>query len=351
MSSTLSPKGIEKDAEHFTPDVLQIDPEVETNHLCTFIRDQVVNRFKRQGAVIGLSGGVDSAVISELLVRALGPDRVLGLILPEKESNQISEIYARKQAGKLGIAVQKVDITEQLKAFGVYEKRDAVIRSIFPEFDDSTHTFNICLPQNILQKDRINYHSITIVDENHNRKTARLLPKDWMAISACQNIKQRTRMINLYALAERNNYLVCGTTNKSEADQGFFVKCGDGGVDIEPIAHLYKTQVFQLARYLGVIGEIINRTPSPDTYSLPVSDQEFYFCLPYQVLDLALYAYEHQIQSARAAEVLSISEEQLARIYKDIQAKARATWHLRALPPSPDQTFLEQLSMDQAPMD
>ncbi len=342
MDSSLMLKDVEHldDAEHFTQKVLEIDPEMESGRICTFIQDQVITGFKRQGAVIGLSGGIDSAVIAELLVRALGTERVSGLILPEKESNPISELYARKQAGKLGISVEKVDITEQLKALGVYEKRNAVIRSIFPEFNDS-YAFNISLPQNILQKDRLNYHSITIVDENQNRKTARLLPKDWLAISSCQNIKLRTRMINLYALAERNNYLVCGTTNKSEADQGFFVKFGDGGVDIEPIAHLYKTQVFQLARYLGVIGEIINRTPSPDTYSLPVSDEEFYFCLPYQMLDLILYAYERHVPSARVAKVLSISEEQLARIYRDIRSKARSTWHLRVFPPSLDQESVQ----------
>lgn len=341
MSSSLIEKGIEHfgDGGLFTQEVLKIDPEVECGRICAFIQDQIITRFKRQGAVIGLSGGVDSAVISELLVRSLGPGRVLGLILPERESNPISETYARKQAAKLGIRIEKIDITGQLEAFGVYEQRNAVISSIFPEFDDSS-VFNISLPQNILQKDRLNYHSITIVDKNQNAQTSRLLPKDWLAIAACQNIKQRARMINLYFRAERNNYLVCGTTNKTEADQGFYVKFGDGGVDIEPIAHLYKTQVFQLARYLGVIEEIINRTPSPDTYSLPVSDQEFYFCLPYKMLDMVLYAHEHEVPIAMIAEVLSLSEEQIARIFRDIQAKARATWHLRTLPPAPEQNMV-----------
>ncbi|MEW6382144.1 MAG: NAD(+) synthase [bacterium] len=343
MSSSLIEKGCEHlgDKGVFSRQVLKIDPQVECGRICAFIQDQVVTRFKRQGAVIGLSGGIDSAVISELLVRSLGPGRVLGLILPERESNPISETYARKQAAKLGIRVEKIDITRQLEAFGAYERRNAVISSIFPEFDDS-YVFNISLPQNILQKDRLSYHSITIVDKNQNHKTARLLPKDWLAIAACQNIKQRVRMINLYLWAEQNNYLVCGTTNKSEADQGFFVKFGDGGVDIEPIAYLYKTQIFQLARYLGVIEEIINRTPSPDTYSLPVSDQEFYFCLPYELLDLLLYAQEHEVPIAMISEVLSLSEEQIARIFKDIQAKARATWHLRALPPSLDHNLVRQ---------
>lgn len=339
MNSSLMSKSVEQQAkgDGYSPqEMLRVDPESECARICAFIREQVVARFKRQGAVIGLSGGIDSALVSELLVRALGRERVLGLILPERESNPVSEIYAKKQAAKLGIRVERVDISAQLKAFGVYERRNEVIRSIFPDFDDS-YVFNISLPQNLLEKDRLNYRFITVVDKHQNRKTARLSSQQWLAISACQNIKQRVRMINLYFWAERSNYLVCGTTNKSEAEAGFFVKFGDGGVDIEPIAHLYKTQVFQLARYLGVIDEIINRTPSPDTYSLPVSDQEFYFCLPYPMLDLALYAREHGVSIEQAAELLSISKEQLSRIYKDLEAKARATWHLRSLPPSVEQ--------------
>jgi len=317
----------------FSKDILKIDPEPETRRICTFIQNQAFTKFRRKGAVIGLSGGIDSAVVAELLVRTLSPERVLGIILPEKESNPISETYARKQADKLGIPIEKIDITDQLKTFGVYEKRDEVIKKTFPEFDDC-YIFHISLPQNILEKDRLNYHSITIQDGDKNKKTIRLSGRDWLAISSCQNIKQRTRMINLYYFAEKNNYVVGGTTNKSEVHQGFFVKFGDGGVDIEPIAHLYKTQIYQLARYLGVIEEIINRTPSPDTYSLPVSDQEFYFCLPYQMLDLILYAYENNIPNGEVTNVLNISEAQLSRIYKDIRTKANATWHLRQMPPT-----------------
>ena len=141
-------------------------------------------------------------------------------------------------------------------------------------------------------------------------------------------------MINLYHYAEKNNFIVGGTTNKTEVVQGFYVKFGDGGVDIEPLAHLFKTQVYKLGRYLGVIDEIIKRPPSPDTYSLTVTDKEFYFCLDYELLDLLLYAYENKVAASQIARTLDLKEEQIERVFKDFKAKERATWHLREMPPS-----------------
>ena len=266
-------------------------------------------------------------------MRALGKERVLGLFLPEKESNPISLEYGQEQAEKMGIRTETVDITENLRSTGVYQNRDHVIKRIFPEFDDS-YKFHITLPQNLLEKDRLNYHSITIEDRNGVRQKKRIPGIDWLEISACQNIKQRTRMIKMYYHAEKNNYIVAGTTNKAEVAQGFYVKFGDGGVDIEPIAHLYKTQVYQLARHSGVIDEIISRAPSPDTYSLPVTDKEFYFCLDYELLDLLLYAYENNVPSNEISNTLDLKEEQIQRAFNDFKAKERATWHLRQMPPS-----------------
>lgn len=317
----------------FSKEVLEIDASRETGRIGEFIREMTFKNFKRKGAVIGLSGGIDSAVIAELSGLALGRERVLGLLLPEKESDPLSLSYGLKQAAKMGIDLIKVEITENLEALGVYEKRNAVIKNIFPEFDDS-FKFQVTLPQNLLEKDRLNYHSITIEDGSGRRQTKRLSGKEWMEISACQNIKQRVRMIQLYHYAEKNNYLVAGTTNKTEAAQGFYVKFGDGGVDIEPIAHLYKTQVYQLARHLRVREEIINRPPSPDTYSLPVSDKEFYFCLDYEILDLLLYAYLNKIPTEQITNILGLNQDQVARVCKDFEAKERATWHLRQMPPT-----------------
>jgi len=317
----------------FTKSVLEINPESEANRISDFIRDITVKDFKRRGAVIGLSGGIDSAVTGELCVRALGKERVLGLLLPERESNPISLEYGKKQAQKMGIEAETADITSRLNSLEVYQNRDAVIKGMFPEFD-STYKFHITLPQDLLDKDRFSYHSLTIEGSNGVRQSKRISGSDWLAISACQNIKQRTRMIMTYYYAEKNNYIVAGTTNKAEVVQGFYVKFGDGGVDIEPIAHLYKTQVYQLARHLGVIQEIISRPPSPDTYSLPVTDKEFYFCLEYEVLDLLLYAYENNVPPDDISSVLGLEKEQIERAFKDFRAKERATWHLRQMPPT-----------------
>jgi len=151
---------------------------------------------------------------------------------------------------------------------------------------------------------------------------------------AANDIKQRIRMVQLYYHAEKMNYLVAGTTNKTEYAQGFYVKYGDGGVDIEPIAHLYKNQVYQVANFLEIPQEIIERTPSPDTYSAEVSDQEFYFCLPYQLLDLLLYAQENKIAPALAGKYLNLTEEQIQRVFRDFDSKKRATKHLRQTPAS-----------------
>jgi len=315
----------------FSKAILDIDIEKEIRSVSEFIHDATLKNFKRRGAIVGLSGGIDSAVVAGFLVRTLGSERVLGLLLPEKESNPISTEYALKQAKKLGIETVLINITDRLEALKVYEERNLVIRNIFPEFDES-YRFNFTLPQNLLEKDRINYYNMTIEDKKGNRETRRPAAQDLLKISACQNMKQRVRMIELYHHAEMNHYIVAGTTNKTEVCQGFFVKYGDGGVDLEPISHLYKTQVYQLAKNLGVIEEIILRPPTPDTYSLPVTDKEFYFCIDYDLLDLLLYAFHNNINLDDIASALDLEHQQIKRVFRDFRSKEEATWHLREMP-------------------
>lgn len=319
----------------FSRSVLDIDAEAEIVRISDFIRNITHDRYKRKGAVIGLSGGLDSAVVAALSVRALGEDKVLALFLPEKESSPISLEYGQKQAQKLRIETINVDLSENLESLGGYESRDSVIKSIFPEFDKS-YKFHVTLPQDLLEKDRLNYRSLTIEDLKGNRKKTRISASDWQKISACQNMKQRLRMIQQYYYAEKNNYIVSGTTNKTEILQGLFVKYGDGGVDIDPIAHLYKTQVLQLAKALGVIPEIINRPPSPDTYSLPVTDKEFYLCLDYGLLDLLLYAYQGNVPIEQISSTLELKPEQIQRVFKDFKIKEHGTWHMREMSPTLD---------------
>jgi len=316
----------------FHKDVLKIDSKSEVERIGEFIRQELCD-MKRGGVVIGLSGGIDSALCAALCVEALGKDKVFGVILPENESNPVSAEYAAKHAEKLGIETETVDITPTLEAFGTYRKRDDAIRGVFPGYDSQSRS-KITLPPDLLSKDSLNIFTLKIDDGKGNVKSARLNKKALNRIVAATDTKQRTRMVYLYYYAEMKNYLVCGTTNKTEVIEGFFVKYGDGGVDIEPLSHLFKTQVYQLSEHLGVIREIIERAPSSDTWSFQVSDEEFYFRIPYEILDLLLFAWENKIPAEQVCESMNLTKEQVNRAIRDFNAKYNATRHLRQLPPT-----------------
>jgi len=316
----------------FNKNMLRIDCEKESDRICNFIHKNVLS-MRRKGVVIGLSGGIDSALCAELCVKALDQDKVLGLIFPEKESSPESSKLALQQAKKVGIKAEVIDITPTLEGFGTYQKRDELIKEIYPGYD-SDCKIKISLPPDLLVKDAFNIFTLKIDDGRGQVKSFRLKKEILNGIVAATNTKQRTRMMHLYYYAEKMNYLVCGTTNRSEVVQGFFVKYGDGGVDIEPIAHLYKTQVYQLSGWLGIIGKIIKRTPSPDTFSFEVSDEEFYFRMPYDKLDLLLYAWANKLPLGDISEVMELTEDQVRRAFRDFKAKYNATQHLRRLPPS-----------------
>jgi NAD+ synthase len=314
----------------FHKDVLKTDYEHEAERIAAFIRQETLAQ-RREGAVIGLSGGVDSALAGELCVRALGREKVFGLILPEKDSHPTSKEYALKQARKMGIEAETVDITPALEGLGTYEKRDEKIREVFPEYS-AQFKLKITLPSDLLAKDAFNFFTLTLDDGKGNTRTARLKKEALAGIVAATNTKQRTRMVHLYYHAEKMNYLVCGTTNRSEAVQGFFVKYGDGGVDIEPIVHLYKTQVYGLAEHLGVIPETLKRPASPDTYTFYVSDEEFFFRIPFRELDLLLFAWEYSVPIGDVSRVMGLNEDQVKRAFRDFSAKSRVSEHMRKMP-------------------
>jgi NAD+ synthase len=315
----------------FDLDVLSINPAQEAGNIADFVAHEVKKVYRRAGVVVGLSGGVDSAVMAAIAVLAVGKDNVVGLILPEDESNPISSQYAAKHAEAMGIEFREINITPTVDSIGSYEWRDEYIKELIPEYSTGCK-YNIVLPADLLERDAYNFYVLQVELPDGTIKKKRLNPKAFRTITAFASIKIRARMIHLYWEAERRSLIVAGTTNRTEGVLGDFCKYGDGGTDIEALAHLYKDQVYQIADHLGVIREIRDRTPSPDTFSLPVSDLEFYFRIPFDKLDLLLYAWEHQISAAETAKVTGLAEEAVDRAFRDFTAKNRATAHLREMP-------------------
>ncbi|MCB2230480.1 NAD(+) synthase [bacterium] len=314
----------------FTKDSLKIDAEKVVDELCQTMRNQIRKDLKKTGAVIGISGGIDSSVCAALAARALGPKRVVGIMMPETDSSPESEQLARELAGTFGFETIKENISAGLAGLGCYERRDEAVKSVFPEFD-SSYTSKITIPSNILEKDSFNFFNLTIANKD-GEKVKRLPLDAYLQIVAASNLKQRLRMTTLYFHAEKRNWAVVGTGNKDEHMQGFFVKYGDGGADLKPIAHLFKIQVYQIAEFLGVPKEIIKRTPTTDTYSAEVTQEEFFFGLDFYTMDMLWHAMETGVPAAEAAKVLGISTEQAEKGYANIQRKITATEYLRMLP-------------------
>ena len=318
---------------NFNRNVLAIDAARETDRIVRFLQQDVRQTMRRAGGAVGISGGVDSAVVLALSVRAFGPRNVVAVMMPDQDSDPASETLARELAGRFGVEPLLEDITAALTGFNCYRRRDAAIRRIFPDYDAAkNYKAKIVLPDDLLDGGTLNVFSLTIVCPDGSQATRALPPRELLEIVAATNLKQRSRMTTLYYHAEARRLAVIGTANKNEHAQGFFVKYGDGGVDIQPIAHLYKSQIYQLARHLGVPESIQRRTPTTDTYSAPCDQQEFFFRLPFETLDLLWYALEHQIPAAEAAKVMQLTEVQVQHVFDDIRRKERTTQYLRMQP-------------------
>ncbi len=295
--------------------------EVERIKLC--LHKFVGQTLRKRGVVVALSGGIDSSVVGALCVRAFGPERVFGLLLPEKDSSPETLRLSRLIVDHLGIQAQHHDITEMLQTAGCYRYRDEAIRSVIREYDVG-YKCKIVLPS-LLAAEHLRVFSVVVESPDGRRTQARLPVKAYLQVVAASNFKQRIRKMLEYFHADRLNYAVTGTPNRQEYDQGFFVKLGDGAADVKPIAHLYKTQVYQMAEFLGLPREICDRPPTTDTYSLAQDQEEFYFSVPHHVLDVCLYGKNHDMAAEEIAEVLSLGTEQVERVYRDIDAKRSAT--------------------------
>ena len=314
----------------FSADVFKRDPMVIADEIQTCLRRSVSSVLKKRGIVVGISGGVDSAVVAALSVRALGPERVFGLLMPESDSHSDSTRLGRTLAEELGIRYAVEDISLPLAALGCYQRRDEAIRRLIPAYADGWKC-KIVLP-NLLEGSTYSIFSLVVESPAGERITARMDHESYLAVVAATNFKQRVRKMMEYYHADRLNFAVAGTPNRLEYDQGFFVKNGDGAADIKPIAHLYKTQVYHLADHLGVPEEIRRRPPTTDTYSLDQSQEEFYFAVPYQQMDLCLYGRDHGMDPAEVAPACGLPPAQVARVYQLIDAKRAATRYLHEPP-------------------
>lgn len=307
---------------------LQFDAEQERQHIQSRVRE-IVRGFRRRGCVVAISGGIDSSVCAALSVDALGASRVHGLLLPERDSSGASTSRGKLLAEHLGIKYTVHDIAPTLEAIGCYQQRDEAIRQVVPEFGDGWKQKIVIAGGT---EGQFNYFNLVVQSPSGEVSEQRLPHAAYLQIVAATNYKQRIRKTIEYYHADRLNYVVVGTPNRLEYDQGFFVKNGDGSADVKPIAHLFKSQVYAMAQHLKLPAEICSAVPTTDTYSLPQGQDEFYFALPYRQMDLALWAYENKVPAGELAEALGMSAERAANVYADIEAKRRATEYLGARP-------------------
>jgi len=319
--------------KNFTRDIILLDNiEAIVNSIVEKLHKDVLHNLKRFGAVVGISGGIDSAVCMALAARAFGSGKVLGMMLPEKDSNPESELLALELANKFRVEVIKEDLTQILSGFGCYERRDEAVRRVFPDFNSASYKMKIGIRQGNIYSNLPPVFYITIIDEQGIHQEHLLPVKEYLQIVAASNFKKRSRCLMLYYNAELRHYEVIGTPNKHEHNQGFFVKYGDGGADVMPIVNLYKTQVYQLARYLGVTEDIIERTPTTDTYTAEQTQEEFFYQMPFELMDIYWYAYENNYSAEEVGIEMGKSTEQVLSIFKNLERKRKTTEYLRMQP-------------------
>ncbi|KJF72767.1 NAD(+) synthase [Agrobacterium arsenijevicii] len=312
----------------FSP--LELDAAAEVERIAEKIRKSLRFDLRKRGLVLGISGGIDSSVCAALAVHALGAGNVIGLFMPENDSDPESLRLGQALATKLGMDCVLEDIGPSLAAMGCYERRDGFIREVVPEYGPGWASKIVF--DNAMSTGAYNISSLVVRSPSGETRKVRLSAKAYLGIVAATNMKQRTRKQFEYYHADRLNFAVLGTPNRLEYDQGFFVKNGDGAADIKPIAHLYKSQVYQLAAHLGVPQEIRSRPPTTDTYSMPQTQEEFYFALPYDKMDICLYGLENSMPATEIATATGLSEDNVRFVWTDIAAKRKVAHYLHHIP-------------------
>ena len=317
---------------NFTMDSIYLDANAETERLAAALKDTVAFKLKKRGAVVGVSGGIDSSIVLALCAKTFGPEKVLAIMMPERDSSPESKELATVLCEKFKVPYILEDITDAVNGFGCYRRRDEAVKRVFPEYDPKTYKMKIVLHSDTEAKGKLNLFYLTIIAPDGTVKSQRLPLAEYLQIVAASNFKQRSRTNMLYYHAEAKNYAVIGTGNKNEHEQGFFVKYGDGGADVKPIAHLFKTQVYQLAEFLGVPEDIRKRTPTTDTYSAEQTQEEFFYKMPFEVMDRIWDGWEKGVPSDVIAKVLNISQAQVEVVINDVRQKIQTTEYLRQEP-------------------
>jgi len=317
----------------FTKDILHIDDiESVCNEIIAKMRTDVAKKLQRRGAVIGISGGIDSSACLALSAKAFGPKNVTAIMLPEQDSSDDSRNLAEELAAAFGVTQTLVEnITGALEGFGCYRRRDEAIARVITDFDPAVDKSKIEIKQDPASSLPPAF-SITVIRPS-GEEVSKLLPvKEYLQIVAASNFKQRSRMSMLYYHAERLHAAVIGTPNKHEVQQGFFVKYGDGGADVMPIGHLYKTQVYQIAAHLGVPQGILDRTPTTDTYTAEQTQEDFFYQMPHKEMDLYWYGWENGYSAEEVGKVMGRTTEEVENIYKNMERKQKTTEYLRMKP-------------------
>ncbi len=314
----------------FSKDVLHLENiDQVIDKICNKLQNDIYKRFHKFGAVIGVSGGIDSSATLALTVKAIGADKILAIMLPENDSSPDSELFARELCEKFGVKNIVENISGALNGFGCYQRRDEAVKKVIPEYNPKTDKMKVIIPQEFIKRNMPPVHFVSVTFADGSEKSARLPMYEYLKIVAASNFKQRSRANMLYYHAECLNFAVVGTPNKHEVQQGFFVKHGDGAADMMPIGNLYKTQVYQISRHLGVPESILNRTPTTDTYTAEQTQEEFFYQMPFQSMDLLWYAWENNCDIQEVSKVMNMSEEEIHTIFKNFVRKKQTTEYLR----------------------
>ncbi len=312
------------------------DVEKYVDSLSNFLHDEILGKFHKRGAIIGLSGGIDSTVTMALCVKALSSEKILGLTMFEKESDQHNKSLIDKISETYNIHIQNIDITSILDSFGVYSNREKIVKNRFPDFN-SNCKYRIVVPPNF---NSVGMPYLEILDDKNEQHKIKISSSDFLALTSATSIKHRVRMTLLYYYAEKNNLSVIGTTNKSEYLQGYFVKYGDGGSDIEPLVNLYKSQVYQIGNFMNINQDIMNNAASPDVWSYRTTDEEFFYTVPYDIVDLILYSRENNLTVSEIQKISNLSEEKIKSLIKFQDIKQQKSQHMRELPHEWKSNFL-----------